>query len=648
MNQKQKQRNGTSIDLLSRSRPKLTPSPHSSKLDSFIQHFSRDKETLVKLPSRGIIERISGHKAQVVSKCPEGSAQTHYLNSKYSSNERLRMVFNKHMLNRYQSGSSYIKPVLPAKSILKKKSEDGSSFSQIQNFDPKKPERQVPTHHLKHRPETLSKQRSLGNFSKTNSCLKPHIIINNYVISSLFDEKNEKGRRVSSPKSTKLYTSFHEPENAPKYFIKKSCFKTPNKNRITSLHEPLNDSSAVIFQKPVIKNPAPKKKLHPEAEMFRLPFTHREAYISSNAIKKQRSIDGLTEKCPNDTTHLEPELIQSEIVSHIEKFNEIPETKLRYYQFLKEIGKGSFGVVHLGLQRLTLRRVAIKKIKMNDAEDSEKLRKIEGEIKVMQKLSHCNVLRLFEYFQHKNHVFIILEYCFKGDLQKHLRTEGHLKEEKARKYFFQIASGLQHIHDNNIIHRDIKPDNILIDEFDQCKICDFGISRAIDPEELIREQCGTPAYLAPEIVLEKGHRGFGPDIWALGVLLYGMLTGCVLFGAETIPELNANIVKGEIIFPEKPLISEEAKSLIKTLVNVDIEKRPSIAEVLKHPWLHSTLIEDLEVQRQSSGEGLNANALSKAAALGFPLKLLIESLQSGEMNHGTVSYHLYDKDFESK
>lgn len=137
------------------------------------------------------------------------------------------------------------------------------------------------------------------------------------------------------------------------------------------------------------------------------------------------------------------------------------------------------------------------------------------------------------------------------------------------------------------MHRDIKLDNILFDEKGKVKICDFGVSKHLgDLSEVMTEQCGTPAYIAPEILKDKGYNGFGVDIWSLGVCLYAMIFGTVPFKANNMSELHSLIKKAKFtIKDDKVDISEDAKSLIRVLLEADPTKRPTINDVLNHPWL---------------------------------------------------------------
>lgn len=141
-------------------------------------------------------------------------------------------------------------------------------------------------------------------------------------------------------------------------------------------------------------------------------------------------------------------------------------------------------------------------------------------------------------------MLIVMEYAGGGDLLRLIRRKGKLDEGDTKYIFKQIVYGIAHIHCRSVIHRDIKLDNILLDSEKGVKICDFGVSKIIKKGEVIKEQCGTPAYLAPEIIQDTGYEGFYVDIWSLGVLLYAMLTGTVPFKAVNLEDLHKLIMLG--------------------------------------------------------------------------------------------------------
>jgi MAP/microtubule affinity-regulating kinase len=257
---------------------------------------------------------------------------------------------------------------------------------------------------------------------------------------------------------------------------------------------------------------------------------------------------------------------------------------MNFYKYGRLLGKGAFGKVNLSLHVLTGRLVAIKSINKSKLMNEKQRRKIMLETSIMKTLSKSNnIVKIFETYETKKHYCIVMEYICAGDLLSYIKKRGKLTEQVAKFIFKQIVLSLQYIHSHNIVHRDIKLDNILIDLDNNIKICDFGVSKIVKKGEPMMEQCGTPAYIAPEILLNKGYEGFGVDIWSAGVVLYAMLGGTVPFKGNNIDELHDLIIKGEF----KPLkdISPDATHLIRSILEVDPKKRIGTKDILVHPWL---------------------------------------------------------------
>ena len=278
------------------------------------------------------------------------------------------------------------------------------------------------------------------------------------------------------------------------------------------------------------------------------------------------------------------EIISNYIKNYYSKYKKYPKTKMNFYKYGRLLGKGAFGKVNLSLHVLTGRLVAIKSINKSKLMNEKQRRKINLETTIMKTLSKSNnIVKIFETYETKKHYCIVMEYICAGDLLSYIKKRGKLTEQVAKFIFKQIVLSLQYIHSHNIVHRDIKLDNILIDLDNNIKICDFGVSKIIKKGESMLEQCGTPAYIAPEILLNHGYEGFGVDIWSAGVVLYAMLGGTVPFKGNNINELHDLIIKGEF----KPLkeISQEATHLIKSILEVDPKKRISTKDILVHPWL---------------------------------------------------------------
>ena len=178
-----------------------------------------------------------------------------------------------------------------------------------------------------------------------------------------------------------------------------------------------------------------------------------------------------------------------------------------------------------------------------------------------------------------------MEYVSCGDLLSFVRKRSKLNEVTAKFIFRQIIEALQFIHSQNIVHRDIKLDNILIDLQNNIKVCDFGVSKQLKKGDIMHDQCGTPAYIAPEILKNQGYEGFAVDIWSSGVVLYAMLSGTVPFKANNMNDLHKIIIKGN--FQVIKDISEEAQHLISCLLEIDPKRRITIENILNHPWMKS-------------------------------------------------------------
>jgi len=278
------------------------------------------------------------------------------------------------------------------------------------------------------------------------------------------------------------------------------------------------------------------------------------------------------------------EIISSYIKNYFKKNKKYPSTKMKFYKYGRLLGKGAFGKVNLCLHTLTGRLVAIKSINKEKIKNERQKQKIKQETEIMETLSKSkNIVKIFETYETKKHICIVMEYICAGDLLTYIKKRSKLTEPVAKFIFKQIILGIKHIHDNNIIHRDIKLDNILLDLDNNIKICDFGVSRKINIGDIMFEQCGTPAYIAPEILINKGYEGFGVDVWSAGVVLYAMLSGTVPFKGNNIKELHDLIINGN--YKEITGISNEADDLIKKILEVDAKKRIKIDQILNHPWL---------------------------------------------------------------
>jgi serine/threonine protein kinase len=302
------------------------------------------------------------------------------------------------------------------------------------------------------------------------------------------------------------------------------------------------------------------------------------------------------------------------LINYIKEFyiknNKYPDTKINFYLYGRRIGQGAFGKVNLGLNVLTGRVVAIKSFKKTkDAKHNSNMNKILYETGLMKRFNHPNITKILEVFHDEEYMLIIMEYINGGNLFNFVKKRRKLSEKTAKFLFRQIILGIKHIHSQNIVHRDIKLENIIIDLNNNVKICDFGIGKVINSEdELLYDKCGTPMYMAPEIILsnkKNGYKGFPVDIWSSGITLYIMLSGTLPFTVKnkSIEELSLKDMKNkkessdlkyQIVngCPKKiKKISSEAKDLLNGLLNKNPDKRLTCDEILNHPWLKDDINE---------------------------------------------------------
>ena len=278
------------------------------------------------------------------------------------------------------------------------------------------------------------------------------------------------------------------------------------------------------------------------------------------------------------------------IVNQFQELRQPVATTQDFYRLGNKLGQGAFGKVSIAQHKLTGHFVAVKSLPKKDLDkEVECRRRVSQEMQILQLLTNQrNVVKLYDSFETSSHLCFVMELCAGGDLLSYVRRRKKLDETVAKYLFKQAAKSLAYCHSNLVLHRDIKLENLLLDEEGTIKLCDFGVSRQLKKEEeLLSEQCGTPAYMAPEVHAAKGKiKGKPTDIWSLGVCLYAMLVGMVPFRGKTIEELQELIIKGEFTFPSSADgLSKQAKKLIQGMLERDPDKRLDANQVVKHPWL---------------------------------------------------------------
>ncbi|CAJ2501087.1 Uu.00g039400.m01.CDS01 [Anthostomella pinea] len=269
---------------------------------------------------------------------------------------------------------------------------------------------------------------------------------------------------------------------------------------------------------------------------------------------------------------------------------------LQQYTLLERLGKGHFAEVFLCVEKSSGTRFAVKIFtKHPGLEERSKTEGLQQEIAVLMGVNHPNVLCLKDTFNEKDAVYLVLELAPEGELFNFIVAKSKLSEEEARKLFTQLFQGIKYLHDRNIVHRDIKPENILLVDKDlHVKIADFGLAKIIGEESFTTTLCGTPSYVAPEILAEGRHRKYTKevDVWSLGVVLYICLCGFPPFSDELFSRdfpytLSQQIKSGRFDYPSPywDSVGDPALDLIDRMLVVEPDKRYSVDQCLAHPWI---------------------------------------------------------------
>ncbi|KAJ6653993.1 hypothetical protein lerEdw1_007625 [Lerista edwardsae] len=317
--------------------------------------------------------------------------------------------------------------------------------------------------------------------------------------------------------------------------------------------------------------------------------------------------------------------------------------RVGFYEIEGTLGKGNFAVVKLGRHRITRSEVAIKIIDKSQL-DSVNLEKIYREVQIMKMLDHPHIIKLYQVMETKSMLYLVTEYARNGEIFDYLANHGRLSEPEARRKFWQILSAVEYCHTRKIVHRDLKAENLLLDNNMNIKIADFGFGNFYKSGEPLTTWCGSPPYAAPEVFEGQQYEGPQLDIWSMGVVLYVLVCGALPFDGPTLPILRQRVLEGRFRIPY--FMSEECEHLIRRMLVLDPSKRLSIAQIKEHKWM----LVEVPVQRPllypqgqenmpSIGE-YNEQVLRLMHSLGIDQQKTIESLQNKSYNHFAAIYYL--------
>ncbi|KAG7543422.1 Protein kinase-like domain superfamily [Arabidopsis thaliana x Arabidopsis arenosa] len=253
------------------------------------------------------------------------------------------------------------------------------------------------------------------------------------------------------------------------------------------------------------------------------------------------------------------------------------------YEVGRTVGEGTFAKVKFARNTDTGENVAIKIMAKSTILKNRMVDQIKREISIMKIVRHPNIVRLYEVLASPSKIYIVLEFVTGGELFDRIVHKGRLEETESRKYFQQLVDAVAHCHWKGVYHRDLKPENLLLDTYGNLKVSDFGLS-ALPQQgvELLRTTCGTPNYVAPEVLSGQGYDGSAADIWSCGVILFVILAGYLPFSETDLPGLYRKINAAEFSCP--PWFSAEVKFLIHRMLDPNPKTRIQIQGIRKDPW----------------------------------------------------------------
>ncbi|XP_054448268.1 serine/threonine-protein kinase SIK3 isoform X3 [Pteronotus mesoamericanus] len=320
--------------------------------------------------------------------------------------------------------------------------------------------------------------------------------------------------------------------------------------------------------------------------------------------------------------------------------------RIGYYEIDRTIGKGNFAVVKRATHLVTKAKVAIKIIDKTQL-DEENLKKIFREVQIMKMLCHPHIIRLYQVMETERMIYLVTEYASGGEIFDHLVAHGRMAEKEARRKFKQIVAAVFFCHCRNIVHRDLKAENLLLDANLNIKIADFGFSNHFTPGQLLKTWCGSPPYAAPELFEGKEYDGPKVDIWSLGVVLYVLVCGALPFDGSTLQNLRARVLSGKFRIPF--FMSTECEHLIRHMLVLDPSKRLSMEQICKHKWMKlgdtdpnfdRLIAECQQLKEERQTDSLNEDVLLAMEDMGLDKERTLQSLRSDAYDHYSAIYSL--------
>ena len=393
-------------------------------------------------------------------------------------------------------------------------------------------------------------------------------------------------------------------KTTPSFNVMKDPPISKNEVKENALNQPSQLSQEAAFKRrakghrTVMLNIKDQRKIKAALNQIQKPLETKENSIiegqpnNMKFIRRNKKSTTLIEK-----SRLGNSIFKEELKLCVENKTLVGESgddPTKKYDMISKLGDGSYGTVFLAINFLTKSKVAIKrivKVKENEIDDLE----IKNEIDILKNLDHPNIVKIYEFYETQDSYYIVTEYCKKGELYGYIKNQ--YSERQLAVLFYQVFSGLCYLHDNHILHRDLKLENILISEIEKdiktketfftIKIIDFGTAKIFHKNKTEKVVVGSSYYIAPEVLKHKYNEKC--DTWSVGVILYMLIVGRAPFDGMDDNEIIDKIKEGKYNSNHKKLLacSAEVQDLVKRLLDVNTETRLSAREALNHQWFKS-------------------------------------------------------------
>ncbi|KAL4237519.1 protein serine/threonine kinase [Mactra antiquata] len=267
--------------------------------------------------------------------------------------------------------------------------------------------------------------------------------------------------------------------------------------------------------------------------------------------------------------------------------DEEAELKKRGYSLGTSLGEGSYAKVKSAFAEKLKMRVALKIIDRKRVPRDFREKFLPRELKIIAQVNHPNVIKMYELMEFHNKVYIAMEHAGHGDMLEFIKLRGAIPEEKAKPMFKQMVNAIEYLHNNQIVHRDLKCENLLLDNSNNVKVSDFGFARTFENGDVSKTFCGSAAYAAPEVLRGEPYNLPLHDIWAMGVILYIMVCGSMPYDDSNIKKMVKDQTERKVGFSKSKKLTDECKTLIHAVLEAHKKRRATVAQIFAHPWLKS-------------------------------------------------------------